>query len=376
MSENIPAELKEDTVEQYTENVKEYDKKTQDEQDINAGWDPNWDQYAWFFGVTWDLDNWSTWDSIDIVELTGDDEQYAFLYNFFLTYQDELFSPNEPLCYNDIWLRPESGLDSRQHIILKAFPTGLESLWKLSLYSRNIDDDNESEFIVILESNVIPPHIAIRGIILIDDRTHSYALLDVLRSDFRMDGDLQDTYLGSFAKEHRGKIVNFRSKDAINIVAFSHSPAKSFFGIDFYILEIRGGKIKTIFDYNNLYIDAYNYYYGGVFESAYQRAVNMYKDTTGDSSVDNLGVRELRLIDYAMPSFEDRDNDGSIEIIIEGTENLLKAKDEQVNTSTFYPEDWEVLMPIKQYKKIYTWDEATEQYILQSEAGTEYVNLD
>jgi hypothetical protein len=196
------------------------------------------------------------------------------------------------------------------------------------------------------------------------------------RPKFKLDIYSEDIYLSSLFKKYYGKIVNFRSKDAINIVALSHPFAKSAFSLDFYILEIRAGKIKTIFDYNNLYIEAYDFYNDGVFETEYQRAVNMYKDTTGDSSVDDLGVRELRLIDYAMPSFEDRDNDGNIEIIIEGTENLLKVKDEQVDTSTFYPEDWEVLMPVKKYKKIYTWDEAAEQYILQSETGTEYVKLE
>jgi hypothetical protein len=337
------------------------------------------DLFWWLFGQGW---AWTDLDSTDMAErtsdnmikLSGDDEQYAFLYNFFLTYQDELFLPDEPLYYNDIWLRPDPVFDSRQYIVLKDFPLRMHSPWRLLMYYRNIDDDSENELVMVVES-VDFNAITTEAIMLVDDRTYGYALLDVLRPYF-MTSDINHMYLFDFAKEHRGKIVNFRSKDAINIVALSHPPAKSFFGIDFYILEIRGGKIKTIFDYNNLYIEAYDYYFGGVFESEYQRAVNMYKDTTGDSSVDDLGGGELRLIDYATPSFEDRDNDGNIEIIIEGTENLLKAKNEQVDTSTFYPEDWEVLLPISNYKKIYTWDEATEQYILQSEAGTEYVNLD
>jgi hypothetical protein len=314
---------------------------------------------------------WSTDDEDDaIVELTGDDAQYAFLYDIFLKHTDELLR-NEMPDFQDIWLCPDPAFDSRRRIVLKDFPLRTKYPWRLSMYYQNIDDDNENELVMLVES-ADGNNLTMKAVILVDDSTHGYALLDVVRPYF-VTGGIEDTYLFNFAKKYYGKLVNFRTKDAINIVALSCPPAKSAFGIFLCILEIRGGKIKTILDESRIYMNAYDFFTDDVFQTSYRQAVNAYKDKTGNA---DMGDEGIRLTEYAMPSFEDRDNDGSIEIIIEGSENLFKVKDKNVDMYTFYPEDWEVLMPVNQYKKIYAWDEAEEQYVLQSEARTEYVKLD
>jgi hypothetical protein len=236
-------------------------------------------------------------------------------YDFFSTHKDELLR-NETFGFQNIWLCPDPAFDSRRRIVLKGFPLRTKYPWRLSMHYQNIDDDDENELVMLLESAIDGNKITMKAVILVDDSTHGYALLDVVRPYFMTSG-IEDTYLFDFAKKYYGKLVNFRTKDAINIVALSHPPAKSAFDIDFYILEIRGGKIKTILDKSRIYRDSHDFYPGDAFQTSYRQAVNAYKDKTGDAD-----------------------------------------------------------MPVNQYKKIYAWDEAEEQYVLQSEARTEYVKLD